>query len=80
METCKVEFTNDTGQKIILDFTLDDKGNLEYNPSFEPKITDLKTNLGFCGQLCEIFLTALINKANADKCQRDDKQKRKLES
>lgn len=80
METCKVEFTNDTGQKIILDFTLDDKGNLEYNPSFEPKITDLKTNLGFGGQLCEIFLTALINKANADKCQRDDKQKRKLES
>lgn len=37
METCKVEFIHSTGQKIVLDFSLDDKGNLDYKPSFEPK-------------------------------------------
>ena len=81
METCKVEFIHSTGQKIVLDFSLDDKGNLDYKPSFEPKITDLKANLGLSARLCELFLTALdnMNKTGDTKIE-DDRPKRKLES
>lgn len=67
MQTCKVEFINDTGQKIILDFTLDDKGALEYHPSYEPKITDPKTDLGIAGQLCLLLVSALHNSGTEEK-------------
>ena len=60
METCKVEFINQSGQKIIIDFTLDDDGSLEFKPSYDPVITDPKTNLGLGGQLCEVLIAALI--------------------
>ena len=43
METCKVEFINQDGQKIVLNFSLYENGELEYKPSFEPKV-DPKTN------------------------------------
>lgn len=64
METCKVEFISESEQKIILDFNLTKDGHLDYKPSFEPKIVDPKINLGLAGQLCEIFLTALISPDN----------------
>lgn len=58
MEACKVKFICDNGQKIVVNFTLDDKSNLDYKLSFEPKV-DMKTDLGLGGQLCEVLLTAL---------------------
>lgn len=64
METCKVEFISQDGQKIILDFTIQDNGDLDYKPSFEPQV-DPKTHLGLAGQLCEIFLTSLIKESNS---------------
>lgn len=79
METCKVEFINNIGQKIILDFSLDEKGNLDYKPSFEPKV-DPKTNLGLSGQLCEIFVTALINTGTKDTKVKNHTSKKRLES
>lgn len=57
MESCKVEFI-ENNQKIIINCTLDDNGDFEYHPSFEPKI-DGKTVLGLSGKLCEIFIKAL---------------------
>lgn len=59
METCKVEFTSTSGQKIVIDFTLSDSDDLDFRPRFEPRV-DPKTDLGLAGMLCEIFLTALI--------------------
>ena len=78
METCKVEFINTNGQKIVLNFTLHENGDLEYKPYFEPKV-DPKTNLGLSGQLCEIFLSALYTKTDLQDT-RDEKSNRKLES
>lgn len=81
METCKVEFISNTGQKIVIDFSLDEKGNLDYKPSFEPKITDLKANLGLSAGLCKLFLTALVNMSKTGNTQiKDNEPKRKLES
>lgn len=81
METCKVEFINQTGQKIILEFTLQDDGNLDYKPSFEPKLIDPKTNLGLAGQFCEMFLTTLLKGNNVEDIQRKDNERNKrLES
>lgn len=81
METCKVEFICESGQKIVLDFSLDNNGDLNYKPSFEPKLTDPKTNLGLAGQLCEIFISALINESEIEDTQiKDNEPKRKLES
>lgn len=81
METCKVEFINQTGQKIILEFTLQDDGNLDYKPSFEPKLIDPKTNLGLAGQFCEMFLTTLLKDNNVEDIQRKDNERNKrLES
>lgn len=59
MENCKVEFICESGQKIIINFNINDNGDLDYTPSFEPKITDPKTNLGLAGKLCEIFISTL---------------------
>lgn len=59
MENCKVEFICESGQKIIINFNINDNGDLDYTPSFEPKIKDPKTNLGLAGKLCEIFISAL---------------------
>lgn len=76
METCKVEFINQVGQKIILDFNLDDQGNLDYKPSFEPKV-DPKTNLGLSGKLCEIFITAIVNAGEKENTQAKDRTSKK---
>ena len=59
MSICKVEFIAENGQKIVLDFTVNDNGFLEFNPSFEPKITDPKTDLGLAGELCQIFIESI---------------------
>lgn len=64
METAKVEFITSSGQKIIIDFSLDDNDNLDFKPSYEPQITDPKTNLGLAGKLCEIFMTSLMKETN----------------
>ena len=80
MEICKVEFISNTEQKIIIDFSLDELGNLEYKPSFEPKVNP-KTNLGLAGKLCEIFITSLINSSDVENTQLDSsKSTKKLES
>ncbi|MEG0773579.1 hypothetical protein [Clostridium sp.] len=81
METCKVEFTHENGQKIIICFDLEDNGSLEYKPFFDPKIVDPKTNLGLAGQLCEILLEALSKYDKSENTSiKDGKQKRKLKS
>lgn len=77
MEKCKVEFINNEGQKIILNFDLDDNGNLEYKPSFEPKV-DPKTNLGLTGKLCEIFITALVNTSKPEEQLNKDEKPREI--
>lgn len=59
MSACKVEFITENGQKIVLDFSVNDKGFVEYKPSFEPQITDPKFNLGLAGELCQIFIEAI---------------------
>ena len=79
METCKVEFINQDGQKIVLNFSLYENGELEYKPSFEPKV-DPKTNLGLSGQLCEIFLCSLYKTDNKDINIKDERSNQKLES
>lgn len=82
METCKVEFINQSGQKIILDFSLYENGELEYKPSFEPKV-DPKTDLGLAGQLCEIFISTLHQTTDTpqpDGYERDERTNKKLES
>ena len=81
METCKVEFTCESGQKIVLDFSFMDNGDLDYKPSFEPKLTDPKMNLGLAGQLCEIFIAALVKNSGTEDIEiKDNGSKRKLES
>lgn len=72
METCKVEFTSEQGQKIIIDFTLEDNGDLNYKPSFDPQLTDPKTNLGLSGQLCEVFIQALHHDNSEEDMQIED--------
>lgn len=65
MMTSKVTFEQE-GQKIIIDFILDENtGSLEYKPTFEPPV-DPKTNLGLSGQLCEAFIAALHNNSTDD--------------
>lgn len=59
MTKSKVEFIEETGQKIIIDFTLEDSGDLDYHISFDPKVTDPKANLGLSGQFCKMFIEAL---------------------
>lgn len=71
MQTCKVEFIHSTGQKIVLNFNLADNDELSYKPSFEPKITDPKVDLGLAGKLCEMFLTSLVE----DLHNKDDRRK-----
>lgn len=81
METCKVEFICDSGQKIVFDFNLDESGTLEYKPHFEPKLTDPKTELGLAGLLCEMFVKSLLDKKKEDYMSIENgKSKRKLES
>lgn len=60
MEKCKVEFVSESNQKIIIDFTLNDNGDLDYKPTFQPAIKDPKTKLGLTGKLCEIFISSLM--------------------
>lgn len=72
METCKVEFNDEQGQKIIIDFTLEDNGDLNYKPSFDPQLTDPKKNLGLSGQLCEVFIQALHRDNNEEDMQIED--------
>lgn len=57
--TCKVEFICDNDQKLILPFTLNEDGTLEYKILSEPPITDPKTQLGLGGILLEKFLESL---------------------
>lgn len=59
MTKCKVTFTNEDNQSIIIDFVLNEDGSLDYKPSFVPKLTDPKTDLGLAGQFVEIFIAAL---------------------
>ena len=43
----------------VLDFSVNDKGFVEYKPSFEPQIKDPKFDLGLAGELCQIFIEAI---------------------
>lgn len=53
----KVTFEEPNGQKIIINFTMDESG-LEYKPRFEPEV-DAKTHLGLSGILAETLLKVL---------------------
>lgn len=66
MEKCKVTFTNESDQSIVLDFTVDDEDNLDYKAHFEPKLKDPKQNLGIIGVLCEIFIQSLHNEQTTE--------------
>lgn len=58
MEHCKVTFENSSGQKIIMHFEHDEKDNLDYRITFDPKV-DGRTRLSLAGFLCNIFCNAL---------------------
>lgn len=66
MQKCKVHFITDTEQKIVLDFTLGDNGEIDMKPSFDPPVNDPKLDLGFAGELCEFFIKALSNPGKTD--------------
>ncbi len=61
MRTCKVEFSDTTNQKIILNFVIEDSGEVSYNVKLDPQIKDPKTVLGFKGGLCQILIDAIEN-------------------
>lgn len=61
MEKCKVVFSNENKQSIILELELDNSGNLDYHVRFHPIVKDPKTKLGLAGKMCEIFIESLIN-------------------
>lgn len=69
MEKCKVTFSNESGQNIVIDFTVDDKDNLDYKPHFEPKLKDPKQELGLMGVLCEIFMQSLHSQGESTDTQ-----------
>ena len=62
----KVEFIEDNGQKIVLDFVSSEDGTVSFTPRFEPQITDPKTDLGLSGNLCELFVTAIKKMSDED--------------
>ena len=57
---CRVTFEQDE-QKILVDFTLDEKNMLYSKVSFEPEITAPKQNMGLAGNLCDFFLRSIKN-------------------
>ena len=58
MNNCQITFKEDD-KMIIVDFTLDDDGNADYNVRFHPELKDKDENIGLKGHLCQIFLEAL---------------------
>ena len=73
MTTCKVEFSDTTDQKIILNFVVEDSGEVSYNVKLDPQIKDPKTILGFKGGLCQILIDAIENiGANNNKGKEDN--------
>lgn len=54
---CNVTFEQEN-QKLIVEFTVDETGELTYKPHFEPQV-DNKTQLGLLGFLAEKFIDSL---------------------
>lgn len=67
MEKCKVVFSNEDKQSIIINLELSDTGDLDYHVHFHPVIKDPKMRLGLAGKLCEIFISSLTNGEDTEK-------------
>ena len=63
MNNCQITFKEDD-KMIVVDFTLDDNGDADYNIRFHPEIKDKDEDIGLKGQLCQLFLAAIHNHAS----------------
>ncbi len=65
MDKCQITF-KENNQSIIIDFTVDDNDNADYNIKMDPEIKDKNENLGLAGYLCQIFLEAIHNNGSPE--------------
>lgn len=65
MDKCQITF-KENNQSIIIDFTVDDNDNADYNIKMDPEIKDKNENLGLAGYLCQIFLEAIHNNGSLE--------------
>lgn len=70
MDKCQITF-KENEQSIIVDFTVDDNGNADYNVKMDPEIKDNNTTLGLAGFLCQMFLEAVHNNGNPEEIEPD---------
>lgn len=65
MDKCQITF-KENNQSIIIDFTVDNNDNADYNIKMDPEIKDKNENLGLAGYLCQIFLEAIHNNGSPE--------------
>ena len=70
MDKCQITF-KENEQNIIVDFTVDDNGNADYNVKMDPEIKDKDTNLGLAGFLCQMFLEAVHRNGSPEEVESD---------
>lgn len=70
MDKCQITF-KENEQSIIVDFTVDDNGNADYNVKMEPEIKDKDENLGLAGFLCQMFLEAVHRNSSPEEVEPD---------
>lgn len=63
MNNCQITFKEDD-KMIVVDFTLNDNGDADYNIRFHPEVNDMDEDIGLKGQLCQLFLAAIHNHAS----------------
>lgn len=70
MDKCQITF-KENEQSIIVDFTVDDNGNADYNVKMDPEIKDKDTNLGLAGFLCQMFLESVHSNSSPEEVEPD---------
>lgn len=70
MDKCQITF-KEKDQNIIVDFTVDDNGNADYNVKMDPEIKDKDTNLGLAGFLCQMFLETVHRNGSPEEVEPD---------
>lgn len=58
MNKCKITFEEDD-KKIIMDFTIDDDDNADYNITMDPEVKSKDEDIGLKGYLCQLFIEAI---------------------
>lgn len=58
MNKCTITFEEDN-KKIVVDFTIDENDNADYNIRMEPEVKDKDEDIGLKGYLCQMFIDAL---------------------